>query len=280
MELLHIYILYDQLHDDHQNWKRSHNGVGGAPTGQLRARARDAVGARRNMFCVIAWLPVGAASYHIQHHVVSPSCAAQHQLALLATRSRAAVRMEEVCVEVQDSQRWVERVVMGLNLCPWARPVKASIRYVHTDADALGLYDAALKPELDLMAADSTVETTVVVAPNAPSDFASFERFLAGVETLMMMQALSTQFQIVGFHPEFQFGVSPHTPWDGVAAEDPAHFTNRSPHPMVHLLRQASVNTAAQSYKGARSVSETNEQLLRGLGTAELERLRTAGDGQ
>ena len=63
--------------------------------------------------------------------------------------------MQEVCAEVQESQAWVERVVMGLNLCPFARPVKASIRYVHTDADALGLYDAALKPELDLMAADA-----------------------------------------------------------------------------------------------------------------------------
>ena len=169
-------------------------------------------------------------------------------------------------------------VPLWVNLCPFARPVKESIRYVHTDADALGLYDAALKPELDLMAADSTVETTIVVAPNAPGDFASFERFLAGVETLMMMQGLSTQFQIVGFHPEFRFSVAPHTPWEGgPAEEDPAHYTNRSPYPLVHLLRQASVCTAAQSYKGSRSVSETNELLLRDLGTAELERLRTAG---
>ena len=237
---------------------------------------------------------VGAASSHIQHHVVPPRLGGEQrsvrQLALLANpvgaqpqgrgrrrATRAAVRMEEVCAEVQESQRWVERVVMGLNLCPWARPVKASIRYVHTDADALGLYDAALKPELDLMAADSTVETTVVIAPNAPSDYVSFERFLAGVETLMMMQGLSAQFQIVGFHPEFKFAVAPHTPWEGLAADDPAHFTNRSPHPMVHLLRQASVNTAAQSYKGARSVSQTNELLLRDLGATELERLRTAG---
>lgn len=253
---------------------------------------------RDGMLSALTCTLVGAASYHTQHHIPPRLGAEQrgsvHQLAPLAhpmearpqgrgrrraTRARAVVRMEEVCVEVQESQAWVERVVMGLNLCPWARPVKASIRYVHTDADALGLYDAALKPELDLMAADSSVETTVVVAPNAPSDYASFERFLAGVETLMMMQGLSAQFQIVGFHPEFQFAVAPHTPWeDGAAAEDPAHFTNRSPHPMVHLLRQASVNTAAQSYKGSRSVSETNELLLRDLGTTELERLRTAGD--
>ena len=73
-------------------------------------------------------------------------------------------------------------------------------------------------------------------------------------------------------------GVAPHTPWEGgPAEEDPAHYTNRSPYPLVHLLRQASVSTAAQSYKGSRSVSETNELLLRDLGTAELERLRTAG---
>ena len=236
----------------------------------------------------------GAACYHIQHHLPPRLGAEQRNSAhpaLLANpvearpqglgrrqATRAAVRMQEVCAEVQESQAWVERVVMGLNLCPFARPVKASIRYVHTDADALGLYDAALKPELDLMAADSSVETTIVVAPNAPGDFASFERFLAGVETLMMMQGLSTQFQIVGFHPEFRFSVAPHTPWEGgPAEEDPAHYTNRSPYPLVHLLRQASVSTAAQSYKGSRSVSETNELLLRDLGTAELERLRTAG---
>lgn len=217
---------------------------------------------------------LGVTTAYIQPNA-SPLAARMRGLVPPTTRMRGLVRMEEVRVEVQDTQRWVERVVMGLNLCPWARPVKASIRYVCTDADAIGLYEASLKPELELMAADSAVETTVVVAPNAPSDYPSFERLLQGVETMMMMQGLSTQFQIVGFHPEFQFGVAPHEPWNGPPEEDPAHYTNRSPHPMVHLLRQASVNTAAQGYKGTRSVSQTNEQLLRDLGAAELEKLRT-----
>ena len=81
------------------------------------------------------------------------------------------------------------------------------------------------------------------------------------------------QFQLVGFHPSFVFAEAPHTPWDGDAADDPCHYTNRSPHPMLHLLRQGSVRTAAESHTDSRSVSEANEQLLREMGKAEVQQL-------
>ena len=76
----------------------------------------------------------------------------------------------------------------------------------------------------------------------------------------------------MAFHPEFVFAVDPHVPWEA-EGEDPGHFTNRSPYPMLHLLRQKSVAKAVESHKDSRSVSEINERTLRDLGAEELRRL-------
>ena len=88
----------------------------------------------------------------------------------------------------------------------------------------------------------------------------------------MTMMGMSAEFQLVAFHPEFEFGVDPHEPWEA-EGEDPGHFTNRSPYPMLHLLRQKSVAKAVESHKDSRSVSETNESALRAIGVEELRRL-------
>ena len=92
-------------------------------------------------------------------------------------------------MEVQECRRWVERFVIGLNMCPWAKPAKARTRYVYTDAGVDTLY-AALQPEFARLSEDADgTETTLLVCPNAPADYSTFQRFLAGCESLMTMQA-------------------------------------------------------------------------------------------
>jgi len=87
------------------------------------------------------------------------------------------------------------------------------------------------------------------------------------------VQGLFVQFQLVGFHPDFVFAEAPHTPWAGPPEDDPCHYTNRSPYPMLHILRQKSVKTAAESHTDSRSVSEANELRLRDMGKGELDQL-------
>lgn len=93
------------------------------------------------------------------------------------------------------------------------------------------------------------------------------------MHTLRVVQGTFAQFQLVGFHPAFVFAEAPHTPWAGAMGDDPCHYTNRSPYPMLHVLRQDSVRIAAESHSDSRSVSEANEQLLREVGKGHLDEL-------
>jgi hypothetical protein len=175
--------------------------------------------------------------------------------------------------ELIACKAWVENVVMGLNLCPWAAPARTEIRYAFTDAAPTGIFEIVQQEMATLRAGgEGCPETTILVCPNAPADYDTFRELHAGFESLMTMMGMSAEFQLVAFHPEFEFGVDPHEPWQA-EGEDPGHFTNRSPYPMLHLLRQASVAKAVESHKDSRSVSQANEEALRAIGADELRRL-------
>ena len=162
---------------------------------------------------------------------------------------------------------WVERVVIGLSLCPWVRPVhdRAALRFTQTNsADTEGLF-ACLLNEMDSLSSRSTHETVIVVAPQAfPDDFVAFNDFVQDVEEWLREQRLDSTFQLVGFHPHFTFA--------GESYDDAGNFVNRSPAPAFHLLRQDDVTKAVDSSPTALEVPQVNQKLLRELGT---ERLRT-----
>ena len=101
--------------------------------------------------------------------------------------------------ELIACKAWVENVVMGLNLCPWASPAKSEIRYVQTDAPPTGIFET-LQQEMALLSAggDDCPETTIVVCPNAPSDYGAFKELHAGFETLMTMMGMSADYQVSG----------------------------------------------------------------------------------
>ena len=163
---------------------------------------------------------------------------------------------------VWDTRRWLERAVIGLNLCPFAKAVqvKGQIHYaVSRAAHADGLLDD-LKNELNgLIALDATVrDTTLLVAPDCLPAFLDFNDFLRRAERVLKRQRLQGVVQIASFHPQFQFA--------GTEAGDITNFTNRAPYPTLHLLREESLDRAVAAFPHAQDIFEKNMQTLTQLG--------------
>jgi uncharacterized protein len=160
------------------------------------------------------------------------------------------------------SQQWVERVVIGLNLCPFAKAVhaKRQIRYAVTAAvnadDLLAELEHEVAQLIDADPAD--LETTLLIHPLVMVDFLDYHFFLAEADAALRRLEVEGVLQIAGFHPDFQFANSAH--------DDMANFTNRSPHPILHLLREASVDRAVAAFPNAADIFEANIQTLRTLG--------------
>ena len=177
---------------------------------------------------------------------------------------------------IDATRRWVSAVVVGLNLCPFARRVSEAgrVRYAVTDAaDGAG---AARRPSAGswrrLAAAPRAgVETTLLIHPRALPDFPDYNDFLPEADRLVRDLGLRGVIQVAGFHPGYRFaGTSPD------AAEN---YTNRSPHPMLHLLREESVTEVAGDPAALAAIPRRNIETLRRLGRAEiLARLRAATD--
>jgi hypothetical protein len=162
-----------------------------------------------------------------------------------------------------DSTRaWVEHAVVGLNLCPFAKApmVKGQIRYVVCETDdARVLLDALCEQMQELVAADpEQVETTLLVHPNALLDFLDFNDFLGAADAALEEMGLDGVLQIASFHPGYCFA--------DAEPDDPGNFSNRSPHPTLHLLREASVERAVEAFPDAEAIFEGNIDRLEALG--------------
>jgi uncharacterized protein len=160
------------------------------------------------------------------------------------------------------TQQWLERAVIGLNLCPFAKAVhvKGQIRYVVGDAtDSDLLLDVLAQELIWLRDADPTqVDTTLLILPNMLSDFAEFVDFLDLAEVVLRTHQLDGVLQIASFHPDFVFA--------GTDVDDVTNCTNRSPYPLLHLLRETSVTRATQAYPDAAQIFERNIATLTTLG--------------
>ncbi|HSQ72421.1 MAG TPA: DUF1415 domain-containing protein [Rubrivivax sp.] len=165
---------------------------------------------------------------------------------------------------IEDTRRWLEAAVIGLNLCPFAKAVhgKGQVLWVHSEAcDAEALL-ADLVRELVLLAdADpDAVETTLLVHPNVLADFVDFNDFLDLADVALEELGLEGILQVASFHPQYQFA--------GSEPGDIANHTNRSPHPTLHLLREASIERAVASVPDAAGIYERNIETLQRLGHA------------
>jgi hypothetical protein len=162
----------------------------------------------------------------------------------------------------QDTRRWLERAVIGLNLCPFAKSVhvKGQVHYAVTAAtDGAGLRQALVSELQDLVALDPQVrDTTLLIAPDAFADFLDFNDFLAEADDVLAELDLEGTLQIAPFHPRFQFA--------GTAEDDITNSTNRAPYPTLHLIREASIDRAVQSFPEAEAIFEVNMATLEKLG--------------
>lgn len=169
-----------------------------------------------------------------------------------------------------DVRRWLERAVIGLNLCPFAKAVhaKGQIHYaVYHLADEAGLLDAVLFEAAELLAHDASVrDTTLLVAPNALADFLDFNDFIGRAESRLARAGHDGVLQLASFHPRFQFA--------GTEEDDIGNATNRAPYPILHLLREESVSRAVDAFPDAADIFERNIETLERLGSqgwAELD---------
>ena len=165
---------------------------------------------------------------------------------------------------VRAMQRWLERAVIGLNLCPFAKAVhvKGQIHYAVSHATDVEALREALGTELDGLLAEAAAvrDTTMLMAPDMLADFLDFNDFLAEADALLAERGLEGTVQIASFHPDFQFG--------GTAPDDITNYTNRAPYPTLHLLREDSVARAVQAFPEAEAIFERNMQTLEDLGHA------------
>ena len=163
---------------------------------------------------------------------------------------------------IAATRRWVDRAVIGLNLCPFAKGVqtKGQVHYAVSPAtDGQELLDD-LKSELHaLHAADPAQrDTTLLIAPQVFADFLDFNNFLDRADRLLRKMRLGGDYQIASFHPQFLFA--------DADADDMSHYTNRAPYPILHLLREASIDRAVEAFPDAALIFEKNMQTLRALG--------------
>jgi len=163
---------------------------------------------------------------------------------------------------IATTQRWLERVVIGLNLCPFARAVFArnQIRYLVSSAESPDLLLADLSSALrELQASDSDrIDTVLLIHPQVLQDFFDYNQFLEQTDTALDELDLQGEIQIASFHPLYQFA--------GTGVDDIENCTNRSPYPMLHLLRERSVERAVAAYPDTAKIFERNIETLRELG--------------
>ena len=167
------------------------------------------------------------------------------------------------------ARRWVENVVIGLNLCPFAKAVhaKKQIRYVVTAATEPDDLIAELEHEIGILIDTDplALDTTLLIHPLAMHDFIDYHFFVAEADAALKRLEVEGVLQIAGFHPEYCFA--------GSEPSDVANYTNRSPHPMLHLLREASVERAVAAFPDAADIFEGNIARLRALGIDGLRKL-------
>jgi hypothetical protein len=201
---------------------------------------------------------------------MTPSISDSHTAEVLMPCADPAEAAEVVAA----TRLWLERAVIGLNLCPFAKAVyvKQQIRYAVTAATNADELLAELRHELELLAAadPGVLETTLLIHPRAMSEFIEYHLFLNDAEAAVRKLGLESVVQIASFHPHYEFADS--------ASGDIENYTNRSPLPMMHLLREASVDRAVAAFPDAADIYERNIETLRRLGHEGWRRLWIGGE--
>jgi uncharacterized protein len=168
------------------------------------------------------------------------------------------------------TRQWVEQVVVGFNLCPFAKRelVKNRVRILVSKADSEQALLADLVGELELLNGDPSVETTLLIHPQVLQDFYQYNDFLQLADDLLVDMELEGVYQLASFHPDYQFG--------GTKPDDAENYTNRSPYPMLHLLREDSLSAAIDSYPDVDQIPGRNIDCMNEQGVEKMSALLKA----
>ncbi|NRF68855.1 DUF1415 domain-containing protein [Aquincola sp. S2] len=177
---------------------------------------------------------------------------------------------------IASTRAWLEHAVIGLNLCPFAKAVhaKGQIRYVVSDATDVQALQVELVEQLrELVLADpDEVDTTLLIHPQVLQDFDDFNQFLGLAEEAVQALGLEGVLQVASFHPQFQFA--------DAEPDDIGNATNRAPYPILHLLREDSIDRAVEAFPEAEAIYEVNIETMQRLGPEGWAALQKRWNGE
>lgn len=172
-------------------------------------------------------------------------------------------------IAIAATRRWLERAVIGLNLCPFARApyLSAQVHFAASDASDPETIAEALIAELQALARlpEEARETTLLILTDGLTGFDDFADFLGLTDDLLAMLELDGTFQIASFHPDYRFA--------DAAPDAIENFTNRSPYPILHILRESSVSRAVDAMQDPDAIYRANMERLRTLGRTGWDQL-------
>lgn len=181
--------------------------------------------------------------------------------------------MSTADIYIQHTRQWIQQVVIGLNLCPFAaKPVKENkVRFFVEETASMAVCLDTLANECRLLDHDPSVETTLLILPHCATHFDDFLHLLDLSERRLRKLKYEGIYQVASFHPDYCFA--------GEAEHDAANYTNRSPYPMLHLLREDSLEEAIRHHPDPEGIPERNIRLTREKGEAYMRLLREASMG-
>jgi len=167
-------------------------------------------------------------------------------------------------------QRWVKSFVVDMNLCPFAKRelTRNRIRFALTTAKTEAALLISLQAELELLNSDPAIETTLLIHLNVLQDFDDYNQFLNYADKLLQQTGLEGVYQFASFHPRYQF--------DGTEPDDAENYTNRSPYPLLHIIREASLERAIAESPNVDQIPARNIALMNSLGQDKLSALMQA----
>lgn len=166
---------------------------------------------------------------------------------------------------IQHTKNWIEQVVIGLNLCPFAAPVfKANrIAYLVMEDSDMAVHLQRLAACLADLENTATIETSLLIYPETYGQFDDYLDFLEISNSLLQELNYTGSYQLASFHPDYLF--------EGSTEDDASNYSNRSPYPMLHLLRERSIETAISSYPDVERVPDNNIKKLRQIGLEKMQ---------
>ena len=164
-------------------------------------------------------------------------------------------------------RHWLEQTVIGLNLCPFAKREfdKDRVRFSMSDASSEEQLLSSLITELELLNKDESIETTLLIHPGVLQNFYDYNDFLDVADGLLIELNLEGIYQIASFHPDYQFAETDY--------DDVENFTNRSPYPLLHIIREHTLELAIAGYPNADGIPERNITLLKEMGKDKMQAL-------